>query len=240
MQRNVSPEALDHLPPQDPMAQRSRRDLMRVHKAMRTREIVTRGWRALCPRPVAGRPLQILELGAGDGTLLLGVARQLGGRWPPVHLTLLDRQALVTPSTVAAYAALGWTATVQTVDALDWAQQPHGRSASAWDLVSTSLFLHHFEAEPLSVLLGAVAARSWRFFAFEPRRSALALAGSHLVGVIGANAVTRQDAVLSVHAGFRHREISAQWPCTLDAWHLRETSAGLFSHVFKAHRLETC
>lgn len=238
MQRTVSPETLDHLSPQDPMAQRSRRDLMRVHLAIRTRAITARGWLALCPLPPTKRHLLALELGAGDGTLLLGVARLLAPRWPPVHLTLLDRQALVTPTTLAAYASLGWTVTVLTADVMDWAARPPATPAGGWDLVSTSLFLHHFEDELLRMLLAAVAAYSQRFFACEPRRSGVALAGSHLVGLIGANAVTCQDAVLSVHAGFRDREISQQWPATSGIWRLHEQSAGLFSHVFSAHQAQ--
>lgn len=235
MQRTVTHETLDHLSPQDPKAQRSRRDLIRVHRAMQTRAITVRSWLTLCPCPPAQPDLCVLELGAGDGTLLLGVARQLAPQWPPVHLTLLDRQALVTPTTLAGYASLGWTVTVLTADVMDWAALPLSTTAARWDLVSTSLFLHHFEDKPLQLLLETIATRSKRFFACEPRRSRIALAGSHLVGLLGANAVTREDAVLSVHAGFRGREISTQWPTTTDPWRLHESSAGLFSHVFSAH-----
>lgn len=235
MPRKVTQEALDHLSPHDPNAQRSRRDLIRIHRAMQTRAITARSWLTMLPCLPAQPDLLVLELGAGDGTLLLGVARLLAPQWPPVHLTLLDRQALVTPSTLAGYAALGWTVTVITADVMDWAALPLSTTAARWDLVSTALFLHHFEDEPLQVLLEAIAGRSKRFFACEPRRSRLALAGSHLVGLMGANAVTREDAVLSVHAGFRGREISTQWPTTTDAWRLHESSAGLFSHVFSAH-----
>ena len=83
---------------------------------------------------------------------------------------------------------------------------------------------------------GKKAARTDRFFACEPRRSGLALAGSHLVGFIGANAVTREDAVLSVHAGFRDHEIAAQWPQAGGPWRWQERAAGLFSHCFSARR----
>jgi hypothetical protein len=99
------------------------------------------------------------------------------------------------------------------------------------------LFLHHFEGAPLGTLLGAIAARSERFFACEPRRSWMALAGSHLVGALGANAVTREDAVLSVHAGFRDDELAALWPAPKTAWQLEEHGAGLFSHCLLAQRI---
>lgn len=237
--RVVAAETLDLLPPDDPAARRSRRDLVRVHRAMRTGAIVRAGWQALVSPARAREPLHILELGAGDGSLLLEVARGLTPRWPRVRLTLLDRQEIVSPTTLQAYAAIGWTAQVLPAEALAWAEEaPHPlpRNAPRYDLISTALFLHHFEGPALQRLLAAAAARCDRFFAVEPHRGRLALAGSHLVGLIGANAVTRQDAVLSVHAGFRGREIAAHWPGGETAWHLKEARAGLFGQAFSARR----
>ena len=241
MARRVAPETLDQLAPADPAAIRSRRDLIRVHRVMGTRAILARGWQDLVSGGVARLPLRILELGAGDGSLLLGVARELAPNWPCVHLTLLDQQDIVSPATLAAYAALGWTVQVQRDDVLAWAARPDeallGAGLQRWDLISTALFLHHFEGDPLDRLLAAVASRTDRFFAYEPRRSFMSLSGSHLVSLLGANAVTREDAVLSVHAGFRGEEISAIWPRrATSSWNTREFAAGLFSHCFSACR----
>ena len=240
MPRVVAQETLDHLAPADPAATRSRRDLMRVHRAMGTRSIVSRGWRDLVSSARARRPLRILEIGAGDGRLSLGIARDLAPHWLAAQLTLLDRQHIVSPATLAGFAELGWTARVEVVDVLSWAAPPEveapGAAVARWDLITATLFLHHFEGGELDRLLAAVALRSDRFFACEPKRSWLPLAGSHLVGAIGANAVTREDAVLSVHAGFRGDEISAAWARTGDAWQTREFDAGLFSHCFSARR----
>lgn len=244
LRRVVAPEVLDHLAAADPAARRSRRDLRRVHRAMGTCAIVARGWQALWPSRRVTGPLQILEIGAGDGTLLLGVARRLAPAWPAVQLTLLDRQDIVSAATQAAYAELGWTTRVEVTDVLDWvargAAAAPGSAAGAptWDLITTTLFLHHFEGAQLDALLAAMASRSHRFFACEPRRAWPALAGSHLVGAIGANAVTRADAVSSVRAGFRGRELSQRWPGTDRAWHADEYAAGLFSHCFGARRRE--
>jgi hypothetical protein len=242
LQRTVVPEALDQLHAADPAAQRSRRDLVRVHGAMGTRAIVARGWQGLVSPRRGAAPLKILELGAGDGTLLLGVARALAPHWPQVQLTLLDRQDVVSPATLARYAELGWKADARVADVRDWAARSAARAraptaAVRWDLISTSLFLHHFQGPELAALLAAVAAGARRFFACEPRRGWVALAGSHLVGALGAGAVTRQDAVLSVRAGWRARELSMLWPGTGGAWQCREHAAGLFSHCFSARRL---
>lgn len=237
--RIVAAETLDHLPADDPAAQRSRRDLLRLHRAMGTRSILARGWQGVVSKQRATTALRILDIGAGDGRLLLGVARALAPTWPKVQLTLLDRLDIVGPATLAGYAELGWTAQVEVADVLDWAAQSAdaapNASAPRWDLITTTLFLHHFDAPQLELLLAGVASSAHRFFACEPQRAWLALAGSHLVGAIGANAVTREDAVLSVRAGFRARELTALWPAGA-AWQIREYLAGLFSHCFSAHR----
>ena len=242
--RVVTPEVLDGLAAQDLAAQRSRRDLQRVHRAMGTRGTLLRALRALPMRRANARsspPLRVLELGAGDGRLMLGVARSLQGECPTVALTLLDRQQLLTPATVADYAAVGWTVTAKVGDALDWAATAGAgcvapQAEKPWDLIVANLFLHHFKSPELTLLLAAVAASSNHFLACEPRRAWLAWAGSHLVGAIGANAVTREDAVLSVHAGFRDQELRALWPTSTPGWNLSETPAGLFSHCFVASR----
>lgn len=240
--RRVQVEELDHLPSEDPAAKRSRRDLLRVHRAMGTVGIMARGCRQLLTTsPVAGapshtRPLRILELGAGDGRLMLRVARALGKSFSHVELVLLDRQDIVTDETIQAYAALGWKASTCVVDVHDWASDV--ALGNQHDLVVTTLFLHHFEGAELDTLFRAMALTSTRIFACEPRRALLAQAGSRLVGLIGANSVTRHDAVLSVQAGFCDNEISAHWPQEAGNWTLVERAAGPFSHVFSAIRTE--
>ena len=130
-------------------------------------------------------------------------------------------------------------------DALDWAAgaRSAGLAASAgldpprrWDLIVANLFLHHFQTPQLAALLAAVAERSDNFFACEPRRAWLARAGSHLIGALGANAVTRQDAVLSVQAGFCGSELRSLWPAAAPGWTLAEYRAGWFSHCLLAGR----
>lgn len=247
MPRVVAAETLDGLAEEDPAAMRSRYDLQRVHRVMGTRGIMLRAlrdFRALAVSRSAEKPLRILELGAGDGSLMLGVARALQGHWPAVEITLLDRQRLVSRVTLDGYAGLGWQASAQVMDVFDWASSRESERPghfAHWDVIVANLFLHHFEGPQLATLLAAVESRTESFLACEPRRARLALAGSHLIGALGANAVTRQDAVLSVHAGFRDSEISALWPKNRAGWTLDEYPAGLFSHCFCAQRsnLET-
>jgi|HubBroStandDraft_2_1064218.scaffolds.fasta_scaffold299125_1 hypothetical protein len=239
--RVVTAEILDGLPESDPAAARSRRDLRRIHRVMGTAGLIARTLRAT---PSIGRgsaPVRILELGAGDGHLMLNVARRVYAQWPNVELTLLDRLDLVDGSTRMAYSALGWRVRPLVVDVLDWtAGKPAPSRAltggSRWDLIIANLFLHHFDSVQLSALLSVIAARGQCFVANEPRRSWLARAGSRLVGAIGANAVTRTDAVLSVAAGFRDSEMSALWPVGSGSWKLTERATGLFGQQLLAER----
>ena len=239
MDRVLTREILDDLAVDDAQAVRARRDLQRVHRAMGTRSIVLHALRSMGPLGDRSAPLRVLELGAGDGSLMLGVARELAPQWPRVDLTLLDAQPLVTHDSIESFADLGWTAQSTVLDVFDWARDDHhvdpvGQKQEHWDLIVANLFLHHFEKQQLAGLLRTIAARSDRFLACEPHRAWLPLLGSHLVGALGANAVTRTDAVLSVHAGFRDRELSALWPGKDDTWRVQEYAAGLFSHCFIA------
>jgi hypothetical protein len=238
--RTVSLEVLDGLAPNDPDAMRSRRDLQRVHWAMGTHTIVLRALKSMTARHPKGMPFRILEIGAGDGSLMLSVAQALAPHWSNVMLTLFDRQALVGPTTIARYGALNWAVTQQVGDVLDLAA---GRFAhmgaempAPWDLIVANLFLHHFEGAQLESVLRFIAHNSLAFFACEPRRDWLALAGSHMIGAIGVNHVTRQDSVLSVHAGFNGDELTALWPHSGERWSVQEYSAGLFSHCLRAER----
>jgi hypothetical protein len=165
---------------------------------------------------------------------MLRLAQKQAARWPNVHVTLLDRLNIVAPQTLDGIRAAGWHPTVVAMDVFDWLAQ---RDESRWDVVLASLFVHHFAGGELQRLLAGIAARTRVFVGCEPRRSALALAGSHMIGVLGAGPVTRQDAVSSVHAGFRARELSKLWPDEKD-WVVSEYSAGLFSHCFIARRQE--
>ena len=232
--RVLEPETLDHLAPDDPVAQRSRRDLRRVNAFMGARRILARAI-ARAAGDGRTRPLRIVELGCGDGRLMLDVARHRGDRWPQARLDLLDRQPIVDDATLAAFAAAGWQARPVVADVMDWAGVDDGER---WDLVVANLFLHHFDADSLRRLLVACARRADALAACEPRRSRFALAASHLIFFLGANAVTRHDGVLSVRAGFIDRELSSAWPGDAP-WRVEEYDDGLFTHCLVAARGRT-
>lgn len=230
--RVVEPELLESLPADDPRAVRSRRDLRRVNRLMAAASLLSDPLDAL----LRGRTgtVDLVELGAGDGALLLRVARRHARHWPPVRLGLLDLQPVVGDATLRAYRALGWQAEPIQDDVLHWAARASG-DASRAPVVCCNLFLHHFEGDRLARLLRGIAAHARAFVGVEPRRSPTALFASRLLGCVGCGPVTRHDARISVRAGFTGRELSDAWPAHAD-WRLDEHAAGLFSHRLVAQR----
>lgn len=219
--RVLVPELLDLLPADDPAAIRSRHDLARVNAVMRQPAIMARAL-AECPPPRV-----LADLGSGDGRFLLAVARRLARRWPNVAALICDRQNIVEARTITAFEKLGWRCEVRPGDIF--------QTLPRADIITANLFLHHFDEAALDRLLEQIAAHTRHFIACEPRRNAFALLGARLVGLLGANPVTRHDALASVRAGFRGLEIAAAWP--LGPWRLDERGALPFSHLFTAHAL---
>jgi 2-polyprenyl-3-methyl-5-hydroxy-6-metoxy-1,4-benzoquinol methylase len=225
--RTVAPEWLDQLPAQDPRAVQSRRDLRLLNFWMgnvRTMHTVLAGF---CK---AVSPMRLAELGAGDGTFFLRLARSLGR--PPLgaKVFLVDQRPSVSSSTRAACAGMGWTVEIVAANVFEWLP-----AQERFDVLIANLFLHHFEPSALRVLLGLIGQNSRFMAACEPRRCALALTAGCLLRLLGCNVVTRHDAPISVRAGFRAGELSAAWPAP--HWKLREERAGLFSHLFAAQKL---
>ncbi|MGB7768814.1 MAG: hypothetical protein WBN22_08175 [Verrucomicrobiia bacterium] len=227
MNRLVQPELLDELPPGDPRARWSRRDLRRINAWMHNHAIMA----SALQTAVNGRaPKQITELGAGDGHFLLRVAKKISPRWPGTNVTLLDHQKIMGLPTLASFTPLGWRAEAVAADVFDWLP-----TAAGLEVVVANLFLHHFEDARLVELFQVIAGRARMFVAIEPRRAPWPLFCCRLLWIIGCNAVTRHDAAVSVRAGFSGQELSALWPKD-KGWQLTERRTGFFSHLFVARQ----
>jgi hypothetical protein len=223
--RRLETEWLDQMEPDAPAAQRARRDLRLLNGIMGNAYMLRKRLLQHCPQPEA-----IVELGAGDGSLLLALVRGLPHK--PRRVVLVDRHPAVALPVYEGLEALGCEVECNRSDVFDWLP-----SAPAADAIVCNLFLHHLAPEALRALLAACAEKTTLFLACEPARSRLALTASGMLGLIGCGPVTRHDAVASVHAGFRGKEISALWPG--GPWQLEEGPAGLFGHVFCASRSGT-
>jgi len=155
-------------------------------------------------RPYAREGMRVADLGAGDGSLMRAVQRRL----PPIETISVDKS--------------------DGVDVLDFLRE----SGPRLDAIVCNLFLHHLDGDLLSDVLALAAERAPLFVACEPRRARIALQASKMLWVLGANEVTRHDAVVSVRAGFTGQELSAIWPP--GNWQLEERVAWPFTHFFSA------
>jgi hypothetical protein len=227
--RCVEREWLDVLQPDDPRAIRSRNDLKRINAWMLQSAIMARSLIKSC---AGNTPRTLLDLGSGDGTFMLRVARRLAYRWRNVTVILLDRQNIVSAETLQRFRSLRWNAEPVAADVFEYLKRA---AASEVDVITANLFLHHFMQQELVNLLALAARRTRILVACEPRRSAFALLASRLSWAIGCSNVTRQDAQISVRAGFKGRELSAAWPKE-SGWDLREQPAMLFTHSIAALR----
>jgi hypothetical protein len=221
MARVVEPEILDQLPATDEAATHSRLDLTRLNALM--------GHTSLIRKHLTPEVTRVIDLGAGDGTFLFDVLK-------PAHsvreVVLVDQQRVVSDDTLREFERIGIKPLVEIADVIDWLAR---QSAAPRTAVVANLFLHHFPREALQHLLHLAAQGCDLFIACEPRRGAWPQLAASLVGLIGCNHVTRHDAVVSVRAGFRDRELTALWP-DASTWRIEERAAGLFSHLFVARR----
>jgi hypothetical protein len=226
--RQVEPEWLDHLPAADPRAVRSRNDLRRLNILMFHTRLVANALAQECAQP----PSTILDIGSGDGSFMLSVARRLAPRWQNVTALLLDQQKIVSEQILAGFEALTWRAEPIGTDIFKFLESSESGPVEA---ITANLVLHHFTQSELSALMAHISTRSPLFVACETRRTLHALALSRMLWMVGCNDVTRHDAPASVRAGFRGRELSKLWPAP-ESWRLFEGPAGPFSHRFIARR----
>jgi hypothetical protein len=219
MRRRVEPELLDHLPADDPAAIASRRDLDRINWIMGQHRMIAQELRRLGPIT------QITDLGGGDGRFLARLARRLP---MPCEALIADQKDILGTGTKTALAAQGWRTRTLQGDIFETLPM-----IAPGAVIIANLFLHHFPDHALATLFALIATRARAFIACEPRRSPFALLGAHGVVFLGANPVTRHDAVASVRAGFTGSELTALWP---SGWTCREEGRFAFSHLFVAVR----
>ena len=219
--RHLEPELLDGLPADDPRAIASRRDLVRINALMFQARFMASLMRANVQTP----PLRILEIGAGDGKFMLTVSRMMARRWPDVEIVMVDRIGLISKDVCDSFAEFGWRARSVTADIFDWAGD------RPFDLVCANLILHHFDDTRLLELFSRIMTMAPVLVATEPLRAKVPLVATRLLRLIGACAVTLNDATQSVRAGFRGTELSQLWQLS-GGTPVIEARKGLFTQAF--------
>ena len=219
--RHLEPELLDGLPADDPGAIASRRDLVWINALMFQARFMASLMRANLQTP----PLRILELGAGDGQFMLRVARLMARRWPDVEIVMVDRIGLIGKDVRNAFAEFGWRAQPVTADIFDWTGD------RPFDLVCANLILHHFDDARLKELFARIMTMAPVLVATEPLRARGPLVATRCLRLIGAGAVTLNDATQSVRAGFRGTELSQLWQAS-GGTPVMEARKGLFTQGF--------
>ncbi|HSP42001.1 MAG TPA: class I SAM-dependent methyltransferase [Luteolibacter sp.] len=201
-ERRVVPELLDHLPPDDSAARRSRADLRRINFLMGNERWVLRALRGFPAAVKRG----ITELGAGDGALVVKTARA----FPDCRVTAHDLAPCPSmPEDVAGR--------------VDWrcGDVFHNPPETGGVLVA-NLFLHHFEGEALRKL-GAICDGFEALVFNEPDRARLAAALGYTMFPF-VNHVTRHDMMVSIRGGFRRGEMPLMLGLDPARWNWRETS----------------
>ena len=230
MIRTLQAELVDDLPAHHPAAIETRRDLRRINTLMGHAGIFIRALKTVFPKQP---PTHLLEIGAGDGEILLRVARRMSGRWRDMDVTFVDLQNLLNEKTKADFAALDWK--VRSIEADIFELWSDDTAAQKTDVILANLVLHHFTDAQLTSLFSDAAKKADAFIAVEPRRERWSLFWANCLSLIGCGPVACHDAPVSVQAGFTGRELSALWPQD-GTWQLTERRAGLFSHLFIARR----
>lgn len=196
-------EWLDHLAPEDPEAQRSRRDLVRLNAVMGNFPWVERRVAYHEARAVrdADDRFRVIEMGAGEGQL----SRRLAERFPEAEILGIDRMPGPKPRPVN----LLW----KEEDLRNVLPQCQG------DVLIGTMILHHFAEEELKALRAAWSNFRVLLFA-EPWRSGWTLVLDRLISP-WTGKVTKHDMTASIRAGFLPGELPEY--LGLADWEIRET-----------------
>jgi 2-polyprenyl-3-methyl-5-hydroxy-6-metoxy-1,4-benzoquinol methylase len=213
VKRTITPEILDSLPPEDPAAIDSRRDLRWFNAVLGGRR-----WfrRMLADHARSGE--RILEIGAGTGELggfLAGQGMKIDG---------LD----FGPRPAAWPADRRW-------------HQDDALKFDGWcdyKVVIGNLIFHHFDAPALRALGERMSAHARVIVASEPvRRRRFQILFAALCACIGANHVSRHDGRVSIGAGFIGNELPLLLGLDPKLWRWRTAATFRGAYRMVAERL---
>ncbi len=212
MQRALTPEILDSLPPDDARARHSRRDL-RIFNAV----LGGAGWLRRTVPSFVQPGERVLEIGAGTGELGASLTRR------GLAIDALD----LAPRPSAWPQSARW----HQVDALGFTGWHEYRAAMG------NLIFHHFDADSLRTLGQQMSPRVRVILACEPaRRRIFQKLFAVLCVLVRANEVSRHDGRVSIEAGFLGDELPRLLGLDAAAWHWKTTTTLRGMYRMVAHR----
>ena len=198
MRRVVEPEILDQLPPGHPDVVRGRIDLRVINFLMGSERWMARQIRAFPEARTRG----VLEIGAGEGTLLERLAKNHPGI-PLMACDLAPRPGWLSKE-------IGWDQR-DVFECLDH---------SSGGILAANLFLHHFEAQELRRF--APLMRNFEVLCFhEPWRTVQSLMDARLM-LPFVGPATKHDMIVSIRAGFLPGELPDILGLDAADWRVRE------------------
>lgn len=211
MFRTISPEILDQLSPDDPIARRCRRDLRWINFFMGNNRWLKRRLREL----PAGAT--IVELGAGDGA----VAKTAVGSTTFSNWIACD----LAPQPEA------WPSSWQWRQGDLFTTLPDLNGAVAIGI----LILHHFSDLQLQSL-GGLLAKYDRLLFSEPLRRPRVLVLSRLAELMWIHEVTRHDMRVSIKAGFVGTELPVLLGLHPEIWDIDLTQSWMGAYRLEARK----
>jgi hypothetical protein len=198
VQRVVEPEIIDQLPPDHPDVRRSRLDLKVINFLMGNERWIARHLRAFPEARARG----VIEIGAGEGTLL----KRLAARYPGIPLTGCD----LAPRPADLPAAIRW----EQRDVFDCLADCSAR------VLTANLFLHHFTDDelprfhPLLQQFEVICVN-------EPYRTEQTITDAKIIMPLVGRA-TKHDMPASIRAGFLQGEMPRLLGLDSAEWRVRE------------------
>jgi SAM-dependent methyltransferase len=153
-----------------------------------------------------GKPVRVLDVGAGGGGLLFRIGDWAQRRRIPVELHGIDQEERAIEGARRMAAEEGRRVELRTGDARALPYE-----AGAMDVVVTTFMLHHLPAGDVARVLHEIdRVAAVNFFAFDLRRNVPALPALWaLLRVGGFDAPTRHDSIVSLRKGYTVEEIDA-------------------------------
>lgn len=201
MQRVVESEIIDELPPDHPDVVRSRADLKVINFLMGNERWIAR---RIAGFPGARRK-GVVEIGAGEGTLLARLAR----RYPGIPLTACD----LAPRPEGLDESIRW----DRRDVFD------SLAAISGGVLAANLFLHHFEDAELERFRQYMA--NFEVICInEPHRTPRTIRDAGLLLPFVGRA-TKHDMIVSIRAGFLPGELPERLGLDSGEWRVREETS---------------